>query len=138
MDLTLIRTKFLSDRTVGALHINDVLFCDTLEPARERRVYGPIKEGIYNVTLKVQSPRFLQCVTYRDIHARLPRLLNVPNRQGILIHIGNSPGDTNGCILVGKLNSYNNLQQSKVTFDELYRRMKKAEQANENIRIFVI
>lgn len=138
MTLTLIRTKFLSDRTIGALHIDDVLFCDTLEPSRSRQMYGLIPDGTYGITLKVQSPKYLQVATYRKINARMPRLLKVPGREGILIHPGNRPEDTRGCILVGKLNINDNLQESRNTFFELYRRMQQAEQKGESINIFVI
>lgn len=138
MDITLIRTKFLSDRTIGALHINDRLFCDTMEPARSLKIYGMIPHGEYTITLNVQSPRFLQVSTYKSINARLPRLLNVPGRDGILIHPGNYPKDTRGCILVGQLAPSTDLQNSRNTFFELYRLMQQASSRGEPIKIFVI
>lgn len=138
MELSLIRTKFLSDRTIGALHINDRLFCDTMEPAHSLNIYGMIPQGEYTITLNVQSPRFLQVSTYKSINARLPRLLNVPGRDGILIHPGNYPKDTRGCILVGQLTPLTDLQNSRNTFFELYRLMQQASSRGEAIRIFVI
>lgn len=138
MTLTLIRTKYLSDRTIGALHVDDVLFCDTMEPARNLRAFGLIPSGDYQITLKVQSPHFLQSSTYKKINARLPRLLHVPGRDGILIHVGNFPEDTRGCILVGKLNTSNDLMESIPTFWQLYRKMQRAVQKGEPINIFVI
>lgn len=138
MDLTLIRTKFLSDRTIGALHINDVLFCDTLEPMRERTTHPCIKAGTYEITLNVQSPKYLQVAAYKCINARMPRLMKVPNREGILIHPGNKPDDTQGCILVGELTIENELQNSRNKFFELYRLMQTAVKKGECIRIFII
>lgn len=138
MEISLIRTKFLSDRTVGALHINDRLFCDTMEPARNQKVYGLIPPGEYTITLSVQSPRFLQVSTYKSINARLPRLLNVRGRDGILIHIGNYPEDTKGCILVGQLAPSTDLQNSRNTFFQLYSLMQQARSRGESIKIFVI
>lgn len=138
MTLTLIRTKYLSDRTIGALHIDDVLFCDTLEPSNFKRAFSSIQTGEYTVTLKVQSPKFLQSALYKDINAMLPRLQGVQGREGILIHIGNYPKDTQGCILVGRLNANDDLQNSRITFNSLYNRLKAADKRGEVIRIFII
>ncbi|GHT48802.1 hypothetical protein AGMMS49936_11440 [Endomicrobiia bacterium] len=49
-----------------------------------------IPEGTYDIVVD-WSPR-----KQRD----LPRLLNVPDRDGILIHTGNVPEDSKGCVLV--------------------------------------
>lgn len=52
----------------------------------------------------------------------LPRLLDVPNFEGILIHTGNTIKDTSGCILVGKLNE-NKLINSRDIFNTLFSRL---------------
>lgn len=92
--------------TIGNLYINDKFFCNTLEDKNrdlnkngkfdngETKVYANtcIPFGIYNVILTV-SPKFKR---------KLPRLLNVPSFEGILIHRGNTNADTAGCILVGE------------------------------------
>lgn len=69
--------------------------CDTLEDAvRETKIPGmtAIPAGRYKVIVN-HSPRFGR---------ELPRLLGVPGFEGILIHRGNTAGDTAGCILLGE------------------------------------
>lgn len=74
-------------------------FCDTLEDqvrdlTKERKIPGrtAIPAGVYEIVVNV-SPRFKR---------KLPRLLDVPGFDGILIHRGNTAEDTAGCILVGE------------------------------------
>lgn len=57
------------------------------------KVYGQtaIPAGRYEIRM-VRSPRFAR---------ELPRLLNVPGFEGILIHAGNTRHDTEGCLLPG-------------------------------------
>ena len=81
--------------TIGKLYIDGQYFCDTLEDTvREIKIPNKtaIPAGTYKVIVNV-SPRFGR---------PLPRLLNLPNFEGILIHRGNTPEDTSGCILVGE------------------------------------
>jgi hypothetical protein len=87
------------DYTIGSMFINHTYFCDTLEDRvrdieRDGKVYGwtAIPEGVYKVILNI-SPKFKR---------KLPRLLNVPYFEGILIHRGNTAADTYGCILIGE------------------------------------
>lgn len=105
MNILIKRINLQPDYTEGKLYINGVYYCDTLEdPNRdlnksgvfdngEQKVYGNtcIPYGTYKVILN-ESPRFKRV---------LPRLLNVPSFEGILIHAGNTVKDTSGCILVG-------------------------------------
>lgn len=86
--------------TVGHLYINDKYFCDTMEDkvrdlTKEKKVYGEtaIPSGIYKVIIN-KSPKFKRL---------LPRLIDVPYFDSILIHRGNSAAkDSAGCILLGE------------------------------------
>lgn len=95
MKLLLKRIALRDNYTIGKLYINDKYFCDTLEDAvRDVKIkhQTAIPKGIYKVILTA-SPRFKRI---------LPRLLNVPEFTGVLIHRGNTIADTSGCILVGE------------------------------------
>ena len=94
----LVKREFFAETyTIGKLYVDGVYFCDTLEnPVRPEGVKIPnetaIPYGTYEVIVNF-SPKFKRI---------LPRLLNVPMFDGILIHRGNSVKDTSGCILVGE------------------------------------
>ena len=95
MQITLLRSQTKEGATLGELLINGAHECVTLEdPIRPVKVYGDtcIPAGRYRVIIN-ESPRFKK---------RLPRLMDVPGFTGILIHSGNAPADTKGCILVGQ------------------------------------
>lgn len=116
--------------TIGRLYIDGEYFCDTLEDkvrdlTKEAKVYGKtaIPEGTYEVTLRVQSPRFSQKRQYDFCKGYLPRLLNVPQFEGVLIHVGNTASDTDGCILVGKNKMRGMVTESTDTFRRLYDRL---------------
>lgn len=97
--LLLKRVAYRDTYTIGKLYLDGVYFCDTLEDkvrdlSKEAKVPGQtaIPAGSYKVVVTA-SPRFKRL---------LPRLLNVPQFDGILIHRGNTPENTSGCILVGE------------------------------------
>ena len=95
MKLLLKRIALKDNYTIGKLYINDKYFCDTLEDAvRDVKIkhQTAIPKGIYKVTLTA-SPRFKRI---------LPRLHDVPEFTGVLIHRGNTIDDTSGCIVVGE------------------------------------
>lgn len=96
MKLTLNRTHKLELVTLGELLLDGEHECFTLEdPIRQTKVYGDtcIWPGTYTVTINF-SPRFKK---------DMMRVLDVQGFEGILIHSGNGPEDTKGCILVGDL-----------------------------------
>lgn len=99
MKLTVRRNYKGEAYTIGALYVDGVYLCDTLEDRvrdlpREAKVPGQtaIPPGTYPVIVN-RSPKFGR---------ELPRLQDVPNFEGVLIHRGNTATDTAGCILVGE------------------------------------
>jgi len=103
--------------TIGKLYVDGVYVCDTLEDkVREVKIKHEtaIPAGTYDVILNL-STRFKRI---------LPRLLNVPGFDGILIHPGNDKDDTSGCILVGENKEKGRVINSKITFDKLFSMLK--------------
>jgi hypothetical protein len=92
--------------TIGILLINSDFACFTLED-RFREVKVPkvtrIPAGTYSLTLRTwgtHHEHFL--LKYgEDWHKGMIQLQNVPNFSDILIHVGNTATDTDGCILIG-------------------------------------
>ena len=63
----------------------------------------------------------------------MPRLLNVPHFDGILIHYGNTEQDSAGCVIVGQ-RSGQKVINSRDTFNKLFNRLKKYS----NIKIEIV
>ena len=121
--------------TVGRLYVDGKFFCNTLEDTvrdlnRERKVPGKtaIPYGEYKVVFN-WSPKFGR---------NLPRLLNVPAFEGILIHPGNTADDSSGCILVGKNTKVGRLTESRYTSDRLNVLVEDAQRKGESITIEIV
>ena len=130
MRITVKRRALRPTYTIGSMCIDGAYLCDTLEDAvRPVKVPGKtaIPAGIYKVIVN-RSPRF-----GRD----LPRLVDVPGFEGILIHRGNTPEDTSGCILVGENKAVGRVINSAGYEVEIVRRCKEAIARGEAITITV-
>lgn len=152
MELKLIRKYLKDDYTIGHLYVNGEMFCDSLEDkvrdlnkdgdlndANEQKMYGKtaIPYGRYEVTLKVQSPKYSTRSAYLWCGGYLPRLLNVPHFDGILIHAGNSAEDSCGCLLVGQNKVKGRVINSMETLKKLYASLKLASDKGEEIWITI-
>lgn len=95
MLLTVQRQALKDDRTTGELLLDGQHFAWSLEDAvRDRKIPGQtaIPEGRFEV-VATWSRRFGRM---------LPLLLKVPHFEGVRFHGGNTPEDTEGCILIGE------------------------------------
>lgn len=139
MELTLKRTKKLEEKTIGELYIDGVKFCDTLEDKSRftwsgnsllgTKIFGKtaIPTGKYQVVMAYSS-RFKKS---------LPLLLNVPQYVGILIHGGNTEADTEGCILVGKLDPKKNVIYGAKTLGILSKLIEKIEPTTKKGKVYI-
>jgi Family of unknown function (DUF5675) len=93
MNLLVKRHTFSDLSTIGDLYLDDVKFCNTLEPRRDQAQGKPycIPEGNYCLWY-LHSNRF-------GIY--MLHVVDVPFFDGILIHAGNNNFETAGCLLVG-------------------------------------
>lgn len=121
--------------TIGRLYVDDKYFCNTLEDtvrdlSKEKKIPGKtaIPYGEYKVVFN-WSPKFGR---------NLPRLLNVPAFEGILIHPGNTANDSAGCILVGKNTEVGRLTESRYTSDKLNVLIEDAQRKGESITIEIV
>lgn len=142
MELKLRRIARKEKYTIGRLYIDGKYFCDTIEDKdrglrqdlplsvnKKRKVQNEtaIPVGRYRVTLGVKSPKMSKRPAYDFCDGYVPRLINVPAFEGILIHIGNTARDSAGCILVGKNTVVGKVLNSTETFRKLYAVLKAAK-----------
>lgn len=156
MELTLKRIALRSEYTIGKLYVDGKYVCDTIEDTvrdldkdgkfanGEVKIPGKtaIPYGRYEVTMKVRSPKYSNFTKYswaKKYDGYLPRLLNVYQFDGVLMHVGNSALDSEGCIIVGENKVVGKVINSVNTFRRLMDDyLVPAKKRNENIVIAII
>lgn len=146
MELILTREKFTDSSTIGTLAMmRDATtepLCKILEDTdrgltsamslgdiRAKKVYGKtaIPRGRYQVV-----------VTYSNRFARpLPLLKDVPGYEGVRIHPGNTPADTDGCLLPGIVESKDFVGKSRIAFDMVFAIIQKALDSGKEVWITI-
>ena len=152
MELKLKRIALRDTYTIGKLYVDGIYVCDTLEDkvrdlnkdgdlndVGEQKIAGKtaIPYGRYEITLKIKSPKYSQREAYKWCNGYLPRLLNVPHFDGILMHAGNSATDSSGCLLVGRNKVKGGLVESMNTLKDLYYILQRASDKRERIWISI-
>lgn len=161
MKLFLKRIAFRHAYTIGKLYIDGQYFCDTIEDAdrgltqdmdesqihivKDQNSDGnhtndcitAIPRGTYKITLAVRSSKYSKVASYQFCNGHVPRLMNVPGFEGVLIHIGNTASHSAGCILVGENKVVGQVVNSTKTFQKLYLKLQEAWDKGEEIWIEV-
>ena len=140
MDLKLERKYRNNNYCIDKLYINGKYFSDvledpdrgltdsmSLEEIKKIKVKGNtcIPYGTYNVTI-TYSPRFKK---------NLPLINNVKGFEGIRVHNGNTPQDTEGCVLLGFNKIKGQVIDSKVTVNKFINIVQKALNKGEKVTI---
>lgn len=142
MELRLERKYRNNNYCIDKLYINGKYFSDvledpdrgltdnmSLEEIKKIKIKGNtcIPYGTYNVTI-TYSPRFKK---------NLPLLNNVKGFDGIRIHSGNKPQDTEGCLLPGFNKVKGQVIDSRVTTDKLITQIQQALNKGEKVTITI-
>ena len=122
--LYLDRTVFTQTSTIGVLFLEDQPFCWTLEDTcRKNKIDGKtaIPAGRYQIILH----------DWKGKGIMVPKLLNVPFYKDIVMHSGNIPEDTDGCIIVGHKATFKSMEESRDALRDLmskiYPKLEKEE-----------
>tara|TARA_R110002012_G_scaffold156266_4_gene317250 strand:+ start:11468 stop:11917 length:450 start_codon:yes stop_codon:yes gene_type:complete len=112
-NLLLIRDSFTDKSVIGKLYLNSEFYGHTLELAwkeNQKRI-SCIPKGVYEV-----KKRHTEKSKYKYEHLHI---LDVPDRELILMHIGNYPKNSKGCILLGNTRALNFVGDSRKAFYKL-------------------
>jgi hypothetical protein len=118
--------------------VDDVSECYSMEPG-SKQGKGPIPAGTYNVVL-LPSPHFEESTDpfVKRYASKMPHLQKVPGRSEIMIHWGDDPEDTEGCVLVGNRRMSDFLiGDSRNAFAALYVKISAAFDRGEIVSISI-
>lgn len=109
----LVQRQVKTDKSLsGSMYIAGAFECFTLERT-DGEGKGHIPAGEYSLIIDV-SKRFGR---------RMPHILDVSGFEGVRIHSGNTAADTEGCILIGQTNDKDFVGQSKIAFENFFRKI---------------
>jgi len=129
-NILIIRKTFTDESTIGELFLNGEKMCDTLElPYKDnQRSVSCIPAGEYSARLRY--PRESGSRDYLHILVK-----DVPNRDYILFHRGNTAKDSRGCILVGLKSQQDIVHNSTLAMDLLMKEI--INLGGENINLII-
>lgn len=124
MNFTLQRLFYTDRSTCGELFAANSTqrLAYTLElPVKDGLPGSAIPPGTYPIELQ-PSPRFMASADpwVQQYAEKMPHITSIPGRSLIMIHFGNTPENTDGCILVGDTHELDFIGESREAFERLY------------------
>lgn len=139
MLLVLTRIIFSNRSTEGELDIDGGFECFTLElPVTDGKPGSAIPPGEYSVVF-APSPKFQKSADpwVKQYADAMPHIEGIDGRSLIMIHWGNDPNETEGCILVGLERNVDEVEHSRAAFSAMYDKIRPFVLAG-NCRIRVV
>jgi hypothetical protein len=133
LEITLQRLHFTSKSTCGELSVAERIGPYTLElPVKDGLPGSAIPPGRYKIEL-APSPKFLRSDDswVQKYAHQMPHIAGIPKRSLIMFHWGNTPADTDGCILVGLTHDLDMLGESRKAFESLFAVLEEPARAGE-------
>jgi hypothetical protein len=94
--------------------------------------------GLENAARLIPEGRYRVVIDWSNRFQRtMPHILNVPDREGIRIHVANWPEELEGCIAVGRKKADDFVGESRVAFNRLYFKIADAIARGEEVWIDV-
>lgn len=141
MKLELKRIALKPNYTIGKLFINGTYYCDTIEDkVIDLNKNGKFDDGLTKVMHQTAIPygTFKVVVNHSPkFNRELPRLLDVPYFEGILIHNGLDQNSSSGCIIVGENKTVGKVTNSTFYMNNLTARIKDAQNKGETTTITI-
>ena len=143
LKLKLTRIARRKGYTIGNLYLNVLTdggqeswqkVCDTLEPQWRNLKHG--EQKVWRETAIPEGTYAVAVLWSNKFRRWLPKLLCVPDFEGILIHNGNTPRHTEGCILVGDNLKKGEVWNSRKRLDQLLAILQRRKN-DEGIQIMV-
>jgi hypothetical protein len=131
IELKLTRDTFTATSTTGILLYNGDPFGYVLEdPDRGLDASDPatLSRKIRKETCIPVGRYRVECVWSPSRGKFTPRLMDVPGFQGILVHTGNRPEDSEGCLLPGLSRGPDVVNNSTRAYTWLYPRLRDADE----------
>ena len=113
-NLLIIRDEFSDKSILGKLYLNGEFYGHTLELSWKdnKKSVSCIPKGVYEARKRGGD----DSAKYKYQHIEI---LDVPDRSKILIHVGNYPKSTKGCVLLGRTRALNFVGDSRKAFYKL-------------------
>lgn len=122
INLSLNRKSKTDDSFLGELLLADQFLCYTLE-----NLELSIPDGVFEVKMQWSD----------HFQRNIPHLQNVPNREAIEIHPGNTAEDFKGCIGVGYIQGCDDIEDSRRASDDLNAMLQEAQDTGSRITITI-